>query len=274
MEHTGFWSRVAQKFKRTGGSEIDSKPPPETPSVLGSPAAKDPTPQPTHRTDSTLPASEGFPIPAASEPTKLDSKLRFAKSGTLSQSADRLGIERLADEYARIVKLMDAIQAHMAGQEQRSEQMVRSLDQLASGQAQAPEAQRQQVELLSSIREAVAAEAAGSKRIEDQLAQWPGIADAQRETMVSISHQLDSTRETNERVGSALTEVHAATTGLSAATESSTKLVFQLRSDALAREQRLAELLEFQTKRLSTIAWTAIALGGVVAIASVTALFM
>ena len=55
------------------------------------------------------------------------SRSRFSRSGPY--------LERLEEEYARVVNLMESIQTHLAAQAERSDIMARSLDRLAEGLA-------------------------------------------------------------------------------------------------------------------------------------------
>jgi gas vesicle protein len=177
----------------------------------------------------------------------------------------------LEEEYARVVNLIDAIQTHLASQAEESQRMARSLERLAESLSHVPDASRQELELLTRIQDSMTADLAGTKRIEDCLSQLPQLADAQREAMVSIGRQLDSSRETSERVASTLGEVQQAVGGLGEATDASAKAVQELRHDASARGERIAELVKDQTRRLTTLAWAMIGLAVVAAVVALVA---
>lgn len=248
MERTKFWLRVGQWFgagRRRRRFAVAEEGAPE--------AGVAPSDGPPN-----IPVdNEGNATALVGAEGRSDAKLRFGRSSA--------GMEKLAEEYARVVKLMDGIQQHMSSQDERSERMVQALDRLVENQADAPQVSQRQLEALCSISDAVSADAAARKRIEEELAQLPRIADAQRETMVSIGRQLEATRETNEHVGTAVSEVHRSVASLGDVTESSLKTLERLQAEATVREERLAAVFQEQGRRLAVVAWSAIGLATVVA---------
>ena len=208
---------------------------------------------------------DGAIAPATDDSSSAMSKFRLSRTGPT--------LERLEEEYARVVKLMDAMREHMASQTQRGERMVDSLERLSGSLADAPSAARAQTELLTSICEAIGADAAAMKRVEASLSQIPTLADAQRETMVSIGRQLEVSSETNERVAGTMDEVRHAITKLGESTEASTKAVEKFRWDTAARDEKLGSLIQEQTRKMATFAWSAIALATVAAIIALVGLY-
>ncbi|MFQ5494574.1 MAG: hypothetical protein ACE5EX_04260 [Phycisphaerae bacterium] len=252
MNQVGFWSRVGHWFKGSG-----------------QPAA------PTTDTRSTT--SEGLASTGGDREStgdvetvlgpgagKLDTKLRFSRSGP--------NLERLTEEYGRVVKLMDAIHNHMSVQDERTERMVRTLEELTQSTKHGPETSRQQLELLASIRDATATQAAGTHRLEEELSQLPKVADAQRETMVAIGRQLDTAKESTERVARVMGGVEKTVGTIGEVSESSVKTLERIQSDLSSREDRLVAQLEHQGRRLSLLAWTAVGLAGAMAVMGLIAL--
>ena len=252
MEKPTFWSRVGHWFKRS--------PRPVGYGFQEAPAGA------LERTSNVNGDIRNAPNASTSTEGKgTISKFRFSRSGT--------NLERLDEEYARVVNLMEAIQTHLEMQAKRSDIMARSLDRLAEGLAQVPDASRKHLELLSTISEAVAAGAASAKRVEESLIQLPQLADAQRETMVSIGRQLDLSQQTSGRVADTMDESREAITKLSVATEASTRTLREMHQEAGVRDERAAFLLQEQTRRLVMFAWSAIGLAVVVAVVGLIALF-
>ena len=253
MEQARFWSRVGLWFKKVGQSSRSGRDEPygdftDEAGVAGPEVPPD-------ALDEAAPA----------ELARSDSKLRPARPAPT--------MERLAEEYARVVKLMDAIETHMASQDARSERVASALEQLAGSIGDQPQATQKQLDVLNDIRETVAAEAEGTRRVEEELAQLPNIADAQREAMVSIERQLDHHRETSAHIGSAVGDVGQALSGLCEVTDASTKTLEHMRSDSAARDERLALLVEEHSRRFSAMAWWVIGLAGIVAVTGLIALF-
>ncbi len=182
-------------------------------------------------------------------------------------------VERLEEEYARVVSLIESVQKHLEEQGPRSELIATSLERLADSLSHLPEASKTQLELLSTISRQMGEDGACAKRIEEALSQLPQLADTQRETMVSIGRQLDSSRETTERVASTLDGFQQEITQLGNTTGETARALEKIRWDASARDERLATVLQQQTKRLTAFAAAATALAVVAAAAAVVALY-
>lgn len=216
-------------------------------------------------------------LPPAADPgrTSAESPVVGAVTGNLSKlRASRSGsqLERLEREYARVVNLIEAVQKHMASQGERSDAMVCSLEKLVEGLAHVPAASQDQLKLLTSISEAVTADAACSARLEEGLSQLPQIADAQREAIVSIDRHLGESRESNEHLVSILDGHRETISELSDATGASAKALQDLRWDTASRDERVAKLLSEQTRRLTIFAVSAITLAAVAAIVALIGL--
>lgn len=250
MEGTKIWSRVGRWLKRTDAS----------PTRGGDDGGMASPPGATRGELVSTPP----PGTASEEPAAL-SRFRLSRSGP--------PLERLEEEYKRVVKLIDTIQSHMSSQGERSEAMTRSLDRMAEHFAEMSGAARKQSEYLSEIAETSATEAACAKRVEDGLLQLPQLADAQRETMVSIGGQLDLSRQTIDRVAGSMDGFQQAVGNLAQVTEASTKKLQEMRWDTTAREERIAALLQEQNRRMTYFAVAAMALALVAAVMGVIALF-
>ncbi len=65
-------------------------------------------------------------------------------------------------------------------------------------------------------------EATRLRRLEESLSQLPGLADAQRETMVAVGRQLDELRTAGDRNATSLSSVGDALSGLQESTGAAT----------------------------------------------------
>lgn len=252
MEKVRFWSRVGGWLKRSGRPIEDG----------GEGGIVEPF--------GFAPATTGNPpgsaqTQASDEPSKPLSRFRLPRPGS--------NLQRLEEEYGRMVNLVDAIETHLGAQAKQSEKMARSLDRLAENLSHVPDASRKELELLSTISESAGSSAASAKRTEDGLLQLPRIADAQRESMVSLRQQLDVSQQTDERVAGAMGEVQQAVTKMGEATNASAKGLQDMRWEASACAEHVVKLLEAQTKRLTIFACSAIALALVAAAVGTFALF-
>lgn len=247
MESQKFWSRVGQWFR---------KPESATPSTSFDALAGTAPDVPTG--------------PAPMMPVTLTETSRA--SGLFRRSRSNLEIERLEARYVRVEGLMDAIERHMESQSDRSERIAGALDTLVTNLSGVPEAFRHQSDVLSKIRETMTAEQARAGRIEESLAQWPRLADAQRETMVTISRQLDEAREANTQTVSVVEECKSAFGSVEETAQASTKAIERYAGEATASAQRMALLLEEQARQFQIFAWAAIGLAGVAAVIAVIAM--
>ncbi len=250
MERATFWSRVGNWFRPSSGRDEPDPFPPGDASI-GSRGEGG-----TSTTDTGIMAADA---------SSLGPKVRLARTTS--------AIERLEEEYARVIKIVESVQKHMELQSERSEAMADSLDRLADHLKHMPESSKAQVELLSTINHQMGVDSASLKRLDENLSQLPRLADAQRESMVSIGRQLDLTRQTGDRVGTTLEEFNQAVTHLGETTGASAKALQELRLNASAREERVAALLQNQTRRLTFFAVAALGASIVAAAMGLIALF-
>lgn len=241
MERTGFWTRMGQWFKSISAGDGYSD------GGNGEP----------HPPGNGANGSHG-------EPGSTISRLRNPRAASL---------ERLEQEYARVVKLIESVQKHLEEHSDRSERIASALDTLAGNLSHVPDASRTQIDLLAKIGEKLSADAATSRNLEQSLSQLPRLADAQRETMVAIGRQLEASRESSERVATMLDGFHKGLAQVAESTSATGRALEKTRFDSSTRDERLAAILQEQSKRLTTFAVAAISLASVAALASVIAMF-
>lgn len=199
-----------------------------------------------------------------SDGSSVGPKFRLARTGS--------AIDRLEEEYARVIKIVESVEKHLELQSERGESMTGAMNRLAENLEHMPETSKTQVELLSTMNHQMGVDGACIKRVDENLSQLPRLADAQRETMVSIGRQLDLSRQTGDRVGTALEGFQQAVTLLGEATGASAKALQELRWNASAREERVATLLQEQTRRLTFFAVAAVGASVVAAVIGIIAL--
>lgn len=247
MEKATFWSRVGHWF-RPGGKSVSVD-------EIGG--------------DGAMSDGQGSALSASTPPDVLGassggSRFRLARSSS--------AVERLEEEYARIVRLVESVQTHLERQGERADVMARSLSSVADSLSSLPDSTRSNSEALASINERLEEDAAALKRLDDNLSPLPRLADAQRETMVTIGRHLEDARETNEKIVTTLDGFQETVTMVSEATSATARALQQIRSDSLAKEDRVASALREQTRRMTQFAVAAVALATVAAVVAVVAL--
>lgn len=235
MEKETLWARVRQWLRpSTRPGDLDRFPPtaPSLGPIGGGGMAS---------TDTGIIPSDG---------SSVGPKFRLARTGS--------AIDRLEEEYARVIKIVESVEKHLELQSERGDSMAGSMNRLAEGLEHMPETSKAQVELLSAMNQQMGVDGACIKRVEENLSQLPRLADAQRETMVSIGRQLDLSRQTNDRVATTLDGFQQAVTLLGEATAASARALQDMRGEASARENRVASILENQTRRFTVFAVAAV----------------
>ncbi len=196
-----------------------------------------------------------------------------AGSSLFRRSRRNPQLDRLEAEYARVVDLMGSVQTHLSDQGVRGERMAGSLDSLAESLSYVPDASRAQLDALGAIKDQLATDGAGLRRLEESIAQLPQIADAQRETMVAIARDLEESRETTAKVVGTLDGFRESMSQVGEASSATGRAIEKIRWDQAARDERLTAILQQQTKRLSAFTTAAFVLAAVATVASVVALF-
>lgn len=181
-------------------------------------------------------------------------------------------MERLEEEYARVIKIVESVEKNLELQSERSESMAGSMNRLAESLGHLPETSKAQLELLSTMNHQMGVDGVCVKRVEESLSQLPRLADAQRETMVSIGRQLDLSRQTNDRVATTLDGFQQAVTLLGEATGASAKALQEMRRNSSEREERVATILKEQTRRLTLFSVAALSASIVAAVIGIIAL--
>jgi len=244
MERTKLWTKVGNWFKPGTGRRGDSG----GDSQITSPSTSD------GNGNSTTTSATGSSL--------------FRRSRTNPQ------LDRLEAEYTRVGDLIGSVQTHLGDQRDRAERIAGSLDSLAASLSYVPDATRAQLDALGAIKDQLATDGAGLRRLEENIAQLPQIADAQRETMVAIARHLEESRETTAKVVGTLDGFRESMSQVGEATSATGRAIEKIRWDQAARDERLAAILQQQTKRLSTFATAAFVLAAVATVASVIALFL
>ncbi|MBI1827138.1 MAG: hypothetical protein HY287_18100 [Planctomycetes bacterium] len=196
-----------------------------------------------------------------------------AESGAKMRLSRPAQVQRLEEEYIRVAQLVESVGRHIEQQGQRTEQIAGSLNRLAESLAEMPTILRSHTDALSGIRDNLAGTADFTKRIDENLSQLPRIADAQRETMVSIGRGLEASRQSDERITTVLDGCHKGLSQLADATGASAKALQELRWDTASREERVAVIMRDQTRRFMIFAWSAMALAAVAAALGLIGIF-
>ncbi len=180
--------------------------------------------------------------------------------------------ERLDTTLTKVADLIESIQHHLTSQDERTQRITDSLQSIATSLADLPQTTQKQTEALDAIRQHLETDIAMHRRTEDALSEMPRIADAQRETMVSIGRHIDAVRQTQDDSAAAVGEVRGSVDRLESRATDNLTAIKQMHIDGAARDDRLTLIVQEQTKRLTWFAAAAIAVAAVAAVMGIIAL--
>ena len=256
MAKQGFWSRIGFWFGRGGRRAATEQSSPPSPAEPASSSTAIATLEGT---------ATGLEVPPESD------DLVVPRSSRRGPSVKQV-LERLEDGYTKVTTLVESIQTHMEVQDRCSSEMLRSLGTLNDRLEHLPRAAEAQTDALVKIIDQLEGQSTRSQRLEEHLSQWPRLADAQRETMAAVGHQLDLSRQTDEKMQTSLTGVQDSLGALGNVTAASANALRRLEEQTAVREQQLAEALQQRTSRLTVFVGAVTAVAVLAIIAAVAAL--
>lgn len=171
-------------------------------------------------------------------------------------------VEKLQEGYSRVVALVDSIHTHLEEQKDRTDDMRQSLQTLARYMAEQPAQGRAQIAALERIERQMESQSQRSRKLDENLSELPRLADAQRETLATVGRHLDRSGDQFDRITGALGEF-----------KDTVKGVGEAASAASSREERLAQLVEEQTKRFTWFAVIAVVVAMISAGVALAAIF-
>lgn len=153
----------------------------------------------------------------------------------------------------KVTGLVESIQTHLAGQQERTARMAEALDRLADHVSQLPRAARAQAEAVTALAGQLENTAVRTRRLDNHLAQLPEWMEAQRRTEARIAEALGELKTPIENLG----RTGAASMGMAE----------QFCASAVDREDRLVKLFAEHTRRLTRV------MSGAIALAVLSAVF-
>ena len=178
-----------------------------------------------------------------------------------------------ASTESRLTQLVESIQENLRAQVQGSDVLVGSLDRLAEGLERLPEFAKAEAGVLEKVAADVSAGAGGVKRLEAVLSQWPQIVDSQREAFVMLTRELERTRQSHEKVVTALDTLQQSVTRSISTSEQASTALRDLRTEGTRREEKLERLAGELSQRLYWCAGVGVGVAALAIILALVALF-
>ena len=163
-------------------------------------------------------------------------------------------LDRLQEAFAKVTGLVASIEDHLERQDRRSEATAEALDRLATVLGPLTDVTTTQGETLVAIRDLIRAGDARVRCLEDNLVQWPKIADAQREATAAVNHRLDDTAATTERLAATLETFRGSVDLLGESVVGSANTIREVQRDDAKRHDLRAARLESQSRKLTILA--------------------
>lgn len=220
------WKRFGSMFRGGGNGSGNS--------FTAATRAIDPTPH-----DQTLSAATGTdPLAAPRAGTSL---MRWGRrEPTVSQ---------MREGYRRVAELMDSMQQHFQKQDERAEQLTRSVEHVAETMEQLAAAQRAQGEHVSSIATHVDNATQHTERLAETLGQMPASLELQAEAVRSVAQQLAISHESDAQLVHSLKRFGQAVDSLRASGAAQVETLQSLHARDREQKEALMEFVRHQSRR-------------------------
>ncbi len=204
-----------------------------------------------------------------------DPEDKAAANTILSRWQERSqSISRLEDGYQRLSGLIESIQKHLEAQDSRTQRIADGMENLAATIAKLPDSLKEQQAQLGAIVEQLETGNTRSGRLEAAIAEIPKLADAQRETFLAIRDEIDTGRQTQQRIAESMDGFREAVGSLTQASSTSSETLKSLFATTAASDERLMTLLTDQNKKFSRLFVMAMVLAAILAAANIVSVFM
>ena len=154
------------------------------------------------------------------------------------------------------------------------EKMSKALEDVARSVVQLETKCQSLAEQNSKLVSSVQSGSETLKRLEDSIKQMPRVADAQRETLVTVSKQLESMREVGEATIAAVGSLEQRSTDQTTAIQTAVSAINSSweRTDAHQKDMTAAQ--DLQTRRITWFGASAVTLAGAALVVALIALIV
>lgn len=180
-------------------------------------------------------------------------------------------------ELVRVCKKLagavESIDKRLLRRDELADGALRSLDHLTDPITRLPVLAKTQADALERIAKLLEHGDARGRKVEEHLSQWPQLADAQRELMVSIGRRLDDAAAGDDRRGAAVAALQSSLAALDKTIDGLSATLRHVHAEMIDRQEAIATRMAEQTRRLTWFVGgavvTAVAAGTVAVVALV-----
>jgi methyl-accepting chemotaxis protein len=155
----------------------------------------------------------------------------------------------LKDGYRKVGELMTALQHHFARQDERSEHLTRSVQQVAESLHQLSATQKNQGEYIRAIAERVEGVDEHAARLNDTISKLPSAMDAQAGAVQALSRQVELFQQADQRVAESLTGLSHAVESLGTSAAAQVDTLKLLSTQESEKREALTTLVKDQSRR-------------------------
>lgn len=162
-------------------------------------------------------------------------------------------LAKLQEGYEQVTELVEQIRNHLHTQDERSERICNSLEQLARSMSDMPELSRQQSEQLAEIAARVQASHTDTKKLSESLGELPKVSRAQSNTLNNISRQLEMTNEQNVVASQTMDKLGTAISMLGESNQSQAEVLRRMDAKSAEHNETMNHLVASQGKRFMAL---------------------
>lgn len=162
-------------------------------------------------------------------------------------------LNQLSEGFTTLTELMESIRDGLAQQNQRQGELIDHLKHLPQVLEQIPEGNRVHTETLRAIHEQIGQQNHQQTKLAEILDKISEGDSDQRKMIDSVRDRIESIDEHEQSIATNLSSMGNVMQGFSRSSETSTKVLEQLRDNITARDAELERVLHRQGTRFTTL---------------------
>jgi chromosome segregation ATPase len=170
-------------------------------------------------------------------------------------------LSQLQEGYERVSVAIEDVRRHLVQQEQRSERVCTSLEQLARSTNELPQVARQQAQTLEAIASQLETTHVRTRQLTEAVAEIPKVARNQMETLGSLNRQLEVSSEQGVVTHRALEKLETAVFALGELNGTQAKALSVMNEQTREQNALLTKMIERQNRRLAIVLAAALLVG-------------
>jgi len=171
-----------------------------------------------------------------------------------------LTLAKLQEGYEQVTRVVEQIGKHLVTQDERSERICTSLEQLARSMSDVPNISREQARTLDAIAGQLESTNARTRQLADGISEIPKIARTQAETLAGINRQLEMAGEQNVVASQTMEKLGTAIHMLGESNQSQAEVLKQMDTKAAEQNHLLTQLIARQSRRFTMLFFLTIVL--------------